>query len=256
MSFYVTRMTDVIGDRWTVEYEGRGPDGFLIWVSRGFDAPAGRLEVGSSRELAPELRAAVIADAREWLADFVSEDEERLLAERERIAGRPDEEDWAPPGLSRFELRVDGPAEEYAARLRTVLAAAVDRAVAGAGIDPAVVPGPLPAWFAAACANDGSGVPGFARRGAERFRAAGHGVGWSAEGWLERFEIDCPFRTWSWWDLTGGDDRTTLSLWVDAAGEDFFACDELRWAAYTAGAQAVTGPALDRLDGWRGEPSV
>ncbi|MGK4581984.1 hypothetical protein [Kitasatospora sp. HPMI-4] len=96
--------------------------------------------------------------------------------------------------------------------------------------------------------------PGFARRGAERFVAAGHGAGWSLQGWLTEFDHDSG-RWWSWWDLTRSGDRT-LSLWVDAGAESFFACDDLRWAAYTAGAASVAPHVpRDRAD-WLREPSL
>jgi len=188
--------------------------------------------------------------------EFLDEEEEALLDERDRVDARPGEE-FAPPGLSRFEVRVEGPVEEYAARLRAVIGTGLDRAVLAGRIDSRVVPRPVPEWFAAVCGEAGAGgeVPGFARRGAERYAAAGHGEGWSLEGWLWRLELDCPFRTWAWWDLTPTQDRT-LSLWVDAGGEDFFACDDLRWAAYTAGAETVSGPTLVGLEGWRSRPSI
>ncbi|MFB7667111.1 hypothetical protein ACFC1R_24735 [Kitasatospora sp. NPDC056138] len=185
----------------------------------------------------------------------LDEQEQDLLDERDRIGARP-EADAAPPGLSCFVVEVEGSVQDYADRLRAVLAAGLDGAVAQAGIDPHRTPRRAPEWFAAICDEDGGRVaPDFARRGSEHYAAAGHGSGWYLDGWLERFDPDDAFRTWSWWDLTRAGDHT-LSLWVSAGGEDFFACDELRWAAYTAGAVSVAGPTLLELDGWLAEPSV
>ncbi|MDH6128124.1 hypothetical protein [Kitasatospora sp. GP82] len=188
--------------------------------------------------------------------DPLNEEEQALLDERDRIGTRP-QEDAAPPGLSCFVATVEGSAQEYASRLRAVLGAALDGAVARSGIGREITPRQVPEWFAAICdGQDGERVaPDFARRGSERYTAAGHGSSWDLPDWLDRFDPDDPFRTWSWWDLTQAGDHT-LSLWVDAGGEDFFACDELRWAAYTSGAVSVVGPRLLKLDGWLSEPSV
>ncbi|MFD0364788.1 hypothetical protein ACFQZZ_25395 [Nocardia sp. GCM10030253] len=204
---------------------------------------------------APEKEESMHTDGEspDFQDEFLSEEEEALLDERDRIDTRPGEE-GAPPGLSRFLIQVEGPVGEYADRLRTVLAAALDRSVVEGRVDSHVIPRPLPEWFVAVSSEQGP-APDFARHGSERYGAAGHGAGWSLDNWLWRFELDCPFRTWSWWDVTHSGPRI-LSLWVDAGGEDFFACDDLRWATYTSGALTVSGPDLHRLDTWLGEPSV
>ncbi|WP_351237490.1 hypothetical protein [Streptomyces sp. NPDC002133] len=67
--YYVVRVTDVLLDRWSVEFEGIGPEGLLIVVSRPFDAPASALEVTATGELTEELRGAAIAHAQDWLSD-------------------------------------------------------------------------------------------------------------------------------------------------------------------------------------------
>jgi hypothetical protein len=188
------------------------------------------------------------------------EEDAALLAERGRTGTAPTAGDPTGPGLSRFRVEVEGAVEAYAARLRDVVGAALDRALVEAGIDIGAEPREVPGWFAAVCSGGqgeggGQDAPGFARRGGERYTAAGHGSPWDLRGWLERFDPDGAFRRWSWWGLTRAGDRQ-VSLWVDAAGEDFFPCDELRWAAYTAGAVSVTGPEFVRGDGRPGEPSV
>ncbi|MEU7583736.1 hypothetical protein AB0B50_39865 [Streptomyces sp. NPDC041068] len=41
-----------------------------------------------------------------------------------------------------------------------------------------------------------------------------------------------------------------VRIWVDTWGESFFACDELRWLAYVAGADDVSGPHLAKVERW------
>ncbi len=67
--YYVTRVTDVLLDRWSVEFEGIGPEGLIITVSRAFDASGSEPEVSSTGHLTDELRAAAIEHARYWLSD-------------------------------------------------------------------------------------------------------------------------------------------------------------------------------------------
>jgi hypothetical protein len=67
--FYVVRVTDVLLDRWSVEFEGIGPQGLLIVVSRPFGAPASELEVTGTGKVTDELRSAAVAHAQGWLSD-------------------------------------------------------------------------------------------------------------------------------------------------------------------------------------------
>lgn len=199
-----------------------------------------------------------------YLDAGLDEEDAQLIAERDRIDAPP--KDAPSPELSGFLVEVAGPVEEYAERLRAVLGAALDRAVAGLDLDYLDDPDALdidqavrqpPKWFAAVCANADveETAPDFARDGAAHYTAAGHGSNWRLSGWLERFDWDNPFRTWEWWDVTRSGEHT-VSIWVDAHGEGVFACDDLRWAAYTAGALAVSGPTLLPKDAWLREPSI
>ncbi|WP_327069330.1 hypothetical protein [Kitasatospora sp. NBC_01302] len=201
----------------------------------------------------------------------LDEEDAQLVAERGRVDRPPTAAELTVPALSRFLVEVAGPAtvEEYQARLRAVLGSALDHTVAGLDLDHLPDSAalaldrsvrPVPPWFAAVSTGPGAAhaaretAPEFARQGAGRFVAAGHGTGWRLAGWLERFDWDNTFRTWQWWDVTRTGGRT-VSIWVDAHGEDFFACQELRWAAWTAGAARVDGPALVDARVWLAERS-
>ncbi|MGE7437164.1 hypothetical protein [Kitasatospora sp. NPDC001175] len=199
----------------------------------------------------------------DYTATGMDEEDALFLAERDRVDTPPAPTDAPTPGFSRFLVEIDGSAEEYTERLRSLLGAALDRAVAAMDLDHLDDPDSLeldltvrhvPEWFAALCTHSGTEqpAPDFTRAGAARFTAAGHGSGWRLSGWLERFDWDSTFRTWEWWDITRTDERT-LSIWVNAHGEDFFACDDLRWAAYTSGAVKVTGPVLVDAAEWRAQ---
>lgn len=179
--------------------------------------------------------------------------DEELLDERGRICRAPAGDQLAPPGLTRFEVQVAGPVQEYAQRFRAVLLAGVERAIVVSTVGPTIARRPVPHWFAAICSGQ-LDAPSFAKYGAERFSAAGYGVGWDLRGWYTAFEVGSG-RTWSWWDLTQIDEKT-LSIWVDANGEDFFACTELLWAAYTSGASTVSEHQLLGVDAWRREPAI
>ncbi|GAB2726309.1 hypothetical protein [Kitasatospora kifunensis] len=204
----------------------------------------------------------------------LDEEDAQLIAERGRVDSPPTAAELTVPALSRFLVKIaeSSTAAEYQSRLRAVLGAALDHTVAGLdldyledpeALDPDRTVRPMPQWFEA-ISGEGSApadaaadaardaAPEFARLGAERFTAAGHGVGRRLAGWLERFDWDNTFRTWEWWDVTRTDERT-VSIWVNAHGEDFFACEELRWAAYTAGAVQVTGPDLVNAETWLAE---
>ncbi|MGK4580348.1 hypothetical protein [Kitasatospora sp. HPMI-4] len=192
----------------------------------------------------------------------LDEEDALFIAERDRIDTPPAAADAPTPDFSRFLVEIDGSAEEYTERLRSVLGAALDRAVAAMDLDYLDNPEALgidltvrqvPDWFAAVCARSGTeeAAPDFARDGAARFDAA-HDSAWRLSEWLERFDWDSIFRTWEWWDITHSGERT-LSIWVNAHGEDFFACDDLRWAAYTSGAVRVSGPVLVDAGEWRAQ---
>lgn len=67
--YYVVGVTDILLDRWSVEFEGIGPEGLLIVVSRLFDAPVGQWEVAATGERTDELTNAAVAYAQGWLSD-------------------------------------------------------------------------------------------------------------------------------------------------------------------------------------------
>ncbi|MFJ1938589.1 MULTISPECIES: hypothetical protein [unclassified Kitasatospora] len=67
--FQVVHFTDIVDDCWSVEYQSGGREGLFISVSRPFDGPADQLEVFSTGELSPNLRAVALAHARVRLSD-------------------------------------------------------------------------------------------------------------------------------------------------------------------------------------------
>ncbi|PTM98043.1 MULTISPECIES: hypothetical protein [unclassified Streptomyces] len=149
---------------------------------------------------------------------------EDIEQERIRLSRRPSAEK-APPVLSVFDVRTDGPVSEFDARLRSVLAPALHLAVSHP-FEGDLPVDTLPDWFVAAPQAD-----------------------WRPQEWLYQFDPESEFRGWAWWDLTRSGERGAR-IWVDSWGESFFACDELRWAAHVSGAEAVDGPVLARAGDW------
>ncbi|MFJ2906313.1 hypothetical protein [Streptomyces sp. NPDC087212] len=172
---------------------------------------------------------------------------EDIEQEKLRVLSRPSPQ-AAPPVLCFFAIRPVVPVEEYQARLRAVLGPALELA-ATQSFDDELPEDSIPGWFAAVCGRSSTTVPDFARRGVEHYRTAREGGRWELQEWLDQFDPESEFRGWAWWDLTRSPDGS-VKVWVDTWGESFFACDELRWLAFVAGADRVTGPELARIDGW------
>ncbi|MGW2226350.1 hypothetical protein [Streptomyces formicae] len=177
---------------------------------------------------------------------------EDIEQERLRVARRPSPQD-APPVLSTFDVTLTVPAAEYEARLRSVLDAALGIALSADFAEEDLPVAAVPAWFAEVSGPLSARAPRFARRGRERYAAVIRGGSWELQSWLHEFDPDSESRGWAWWDLTRPSDGT-VRIWADTWGEPFFACDELRWLAYVAGAEDVSGPELRRVDfvegGW------
>ncbi|MGW3332292.1 hypothetical protein ACWDF9_17290 [Streptomyces rubiginosohelvolus] len=179
-----------------------------------------------------------------------------LAAELRRVRERPDT-DAAPPALSLFVIDAAGDAGAYAERLRSVLAPAV-RLGCTADFEQESLPvDGIPGWFAAVGSGSGSGgeerAPQFARAGREAYAEhTGGGRPWDLQDWLYRFDPDEDSRGWEWWDATvAGPSR--VHVWVDSWGESFFGCQDLLWAAFTAGAVRVAGPTVQKAALWSAE---
>ncbi|MER5275237.1 hypothetical protein ABT025_05710 [Streptomyces sp. NPDC002809] len=175
-----------------------------------------------------------------------------LAAEFQRLRGRPGVES-APPVLSLFVVDVSGDAAAYEQRLRSILSPAV-RLGATADFEQESLPvDDVPVWFAAVSSGDEERAPQFARAGHEGYvEHTGGGRPWEMQDWLYRFDPDEDSRGWEWWDATpAGPSR--VHIWVDSWGESFFGCQELLWAAYTAGAVRVDGPTLQKSTVWSAE---
>ncbi|MFE0174949.1 hypothetical protein ACFWZ2_21765 [Streptomyces sp. NPDC059002] len=176
---------------------------------------------------------------------------EDIERERGRVARRPRAQ-GAPPVLSWFEVRPTVPTEAYAARLRSVLDAALGVALSADFAEEDLPADSVPGWFATVSGPLFARAPEFARRGRERYAAAIRGGSWELQGWLHEFDPDSESRGWAWWDLTHSPDGK-LRIWADTWGEAFFACDELRWLAYVAGSDEVSGPYLAKAESWHTE---
>lgn len=172
---------------------------------------------------------------------------EDIGQERIRVAGRPSPQD-APPVLCWFDLAPAVPADVYADRLRSVLDAALALALTE-DFDDTLPVDSVPEWFAAVSEPLSPRTPEFARRGRECYAAAIQGGPWKLQEWLYEFDPESESRGWAWWDLTRSADGT-VRIWADTWGESFFACDELRWLAFTAGSDKVSGPHLAKVEKW------
>jgi hypothetical protein len=173
---------------------------------------------------------------------------EDIEQERARLSHRPSPEE-APPVLSAFDVRTNCSIAEFDARLRSVLAPALELALSEPFEGADLPVGTLPDWFAAAARDSSGPVHEYVGRGAERYAAAVGQGPWDLQEWLYQFDPESEFRGWAWWDLTQTGDREAR-IWVDSWGESFFACNELRWASYVSGGEEVTGPTLVRAVDW------
>ncbi|WP_055717267.1 hypothetical protein [Streptomyces torulosus] len=170
---------------------------------------------------------------------------EDLEQEIDRLTRQPSQGE-VPPVLCAFDVVTTGPVDEYVSRVRSVLHAALTLAISQSFEGDDLPTGDLPEWFVAASEDAAEPVPDFAARGRDRYVAMIKGTvgrGWQLQEWLYQFDPDSEFRGWAWWDVTYSVEGH-VRIWVDSWGESFFACDELRWLAYTAGGQEVSGPVL------------
>ncbi|MEV0371123.1 hypothetical protein AB0I10_15030 [Streptomyces sp. NPDC050636] len=185
-----------------------------------------------------------------------------LREEQQRVAARPPE-DGAPPVLSVFDvvLHQDVDPTAYMERVRAVVSAALKLAVSATFDDEDLPVEAIPAWFVAVSRTpDEPGEPGepgepdadlteFARRGKARYQEEFGNRPWDIQWWLWQFDPDSETRGWAWWDATQSGDRR-VRVWADSWGEDFYACDEVRWLLHTAGAETVSGPVLAHPSEW------
>lgn len=113
----------------------------------------------------------------------------------------------------------------------------------------------LPDWFLSV--TDGTPATSHANSpesiGKSRYLAAREGEAWEAEEWIYCFDPD--LRAWSWWDATE-DDLGNVCLWVDTKGEGRIPCEELWWAVYAAGAEAVEPLTLEYSSEWAAQASI
>ncbi|RXS85345.1 hypothetical protein EST92_08400 [Streptomyces sp. TM32] len=174
-----------------------------------------------------------------------------LRQERQRVEARPSTE-GAPPVLTVFDVVAAVDPQDYIRRVRSVLSAALDLAITESFDDEDLPTEGIPEWFAVASGAAGGETADFSRRGMDRYHAAVNEKSWDLQWWLFEFDPDNEFRGWAWWDATQAGDGH-VRVWTDSWGESFFACDELRWLLYTAGADEVSGPVLADTSEWAQE---
>ncbi|WP_432153137.1 hypothetical protein [Streptomyces tricolor] len=176
-------------------------------------------------------------------------DIEGVKREAARVSGRP-ESDPQTPVLAFVEVIPEGDPEEYARRLREVLAA-VFRLAAQADFDREELPlETVPDWFVQVC-QGGAATDSFATDGRARYAERTGDDPWEVQDWLSRFDPELEARGWAFWDLThSAVGRGRLNLWLDTWGEPFFSWEELRWLLYTCGADSVADPVVTGADVW------
>lgn len=155
------------------------------------------------------------------------------------------------PVLSVFEVQALLPFDDYSRNLRELIECALELAREGLLSGNEAPPfDTVPDWFKAASDRDLSErVPEFSRAGLRAYQERVESKTWSLESWLFQFDPDIDSRGWQWWGITssGG---TSGKIWVDSWGESFFGCQELRRAAYLAGAVDVSGPWIASTEAW------
>ncbi|MEB8337409.1 hypothetical protein [Streptomyces endophyticus] len=151
--------------------------------------------------------------------------------------------------LSRFDVQVDGSPAVYVERLRSVLQVALELAGTAEFDDSDLPEENLPAWFRAIGSGGSEEAPEFSLTGMRCYLELKGAAEWDVQEWLYRFDPEEDSRGWAWWDATC-EGPSQVRIWVDAWGESFFGCDELRWLAFTAGATSVKGPELSRTEVW------
>ncbi|MFJ5290646.1 hypothetical protein [Streptomyces sp. NPDC088348] len=173
---------------------------------------------------------------------------EDIQHELARLSRRPSPED-APPVLCAFDVRTSTPVPDFEARMRSILAPALQLAVVHPYDGSDLPVDTLPDWFVAAARGSSASVPEFVSHGAERYAAALDQGPWDLQEWLYQFDPESESRGWAWWDVTQSGENK-VRIWVDTWGESFFACNELRWGAYISGGAEVAGPILVRTSEW------
>ncbi|MEV6424778.1 hypothetical protein [Streptomyces sp. NPDC051662] len=174
-----------------------------------------------------------------------------MAEEFERLRSRPSAE-VAPSVLSRFIVDTSGSSADYVKHLRSILSPAL-RLGHTADFEADTLPvDDIPDWFIAVSHPNEERAPEFANNGRDGYMDHTAGQPWELQNWLYRFDPDDDSRGWEWWDVTqAGPSR--VHVWVDSWGESFFGCQDLLWAAYTAGALHVDGPTVQRSTAWEEE---
>ncbi|MFE2956579.1 hypothetical protein [Nocardia tengchongensis] len=177
---------------------------------------------------------------------------EELKAERSHVFSKPMN---APHGmlLGRFNVNVDGDADDYARRLRAVMHAALDIAADPEFDNMEELPTrDIPGWFVGVTGGAGSPMD-LATRGVRQYTKDRDEPAWNLQEWL--FTFDPQNRSWFWWDITylGGG---VVNIWVDTHSEPIVGNEQLYWLAYACGASSVGHMTLESAEVCESEPSI
>jgi hypothetical protein len=168
-------------------------------------------------------------------------------SELRRTKSRPEVGPSVPLAAFYVEVANWDESDRFAQRVRDLVRAGVEVAATG-DFDAEVLPeSSLPPW---------SNEEAFLREeGNAKLRYSLHrgDEEWTMQDLL--FSFDPRQRSWEWWDITRIS-ANVVQLWVDSRGEPVFACDELRWICYLAGARSLVGPLLTSSEVWGSMPSV
>ncbi|MFE1410357.1 hypothetical protein ACFW6F_06045 [Streptomyces sp. NPDC058746] len=146
--------------------------------------------------------------------------------------------------LSAFYIEVESwnEREAFGRRLRELVRAGVKAELEADFEAETVSEADVPAWAADAWVH-----------AAPRYAAHRGDEEWTVQDLLYSFEPGQ--RTWSWWDVTTVSGNT-VCMWIDSDEEPVYACEELRWMAYVAGARSVVGPLLRGAGEWESSASL
>ncbi|MFJ3191566.1 hypothetical protein ACIPJQ_02875 [Streptomyces griseoviridis] len=155
-----------------------------------------------------------------------------------------------------WEIEPCGDLESFAHRFREIIFAAVSLANVQDFDCEVLDESGIPSWFSAVMGSGGNEqieIPSEVLLGVDNYREIRDENRWDLQEWLFCFDPD--LRRWRWWDLTTPDGRVAY-LWIDTRGEPVVACEELYWAAFSAGAREVRTVLQPPPESWNSQGSL
>lgn len=175
--------------------------------------------------------------------------------ELQRLIKRPKE----PPrfSLAVLEIKPFGDLDAYARRLREVIFSGIELSLREDFNKEELDSSKVPVWFINVTDRNhqsNQDIPDYLIKGCNLYyQIYDNEEEWSVQEWLFCFDPQC--RNWIWWDLTIANNQT-LFLWIDTRGEPIIACQELRWAAFAAGAEVAHDLVFQSGEIWTQQLSV